>query len=185
MRGVIANTKGCAHVQVRHEVGSVRSGRRVCPRSEMSSQAKTAPMRAARKPAEPKPAALLRAPPTLPPAPEELVELGEVLVERTEVGEEMELGGFVVEDVLVVEVLVRVELTRLVLLKDPEEEEPEARLEEELEETGQLVVEPGWTEKGADCEEAPVVSRSNNPRLVPEATGTTQVNEVPVRPSQE
>lgn len=114
------------------------------------------------------------------------MELGEVLVDRTEVGEEVELGGFVVEEVLVVEVLVRVELTRLVLvlLKDPEEEEPEARLEE-LEETGQLVVEPGWTVKGADCEEAPVVSRSNSPRLVPEATGTTQVNEVPVRLSQE
>jgi len=68
-----------------------------------------------------------------------LVELGEVLVDRTEVGEEVELGGLVEEEEEeVVEVEVRVELTRLLLPEDIKEEEPEGRLE--LEEAGQLVV---------------------------------------------
>jgi len=84
--------------------------------------------------------ALLRAPPTLPPAPPVLVGLGEELEERTEVGVKVELGGFVVEEV-VVEVEVRVELTLLLLLMLTvgKEEEPEGRMTE-LEETGQLVV---------------------------------------------
>jgi hypothetical protein len=98
---------------------------------------------AAKKPAEPNPTALLRAPPTLPPAPPVLVGLGEEVLEgRTEVGVEMEVGGFVVEEVVVV-VVVRVELTMLLLLLPVGKEEvPEGRLAE-LEETGQLVVEPG------------------------------------------
>jgi hypothetical protein len=138
---------------------------------------------AAKKPAEPKPAALLRAPPTLPPAPGEVVGLGEeVLVGRTEDG--VEVGGLVMEEVVVVGVGGRLELTTL-LVPEGREEEPEGRLAELEEETGQLVVEPDWTMKGADCEEAPVESRSNKPRLVPAGTGTIQVNEVPVRPSQE
>jgi hypothetical protein len=76
----------------------------------------------------------------LPPAPPVLVGLGEEVVEeRTEVGVEMELGGLVVEEVVVV--VVRVELTRL-LLTVGKDEVPEGRLTE-LEEAGQLVVEPG------------------------------------------
>ena len=66
--------------------------------------------------------------------------LGEELVGRTTVGVEVELRGFVVEEV--VEVVVRVEVTRLLLLlllPVEREEEPEGRLAE-LEETGQLVV---------------------------------------------
>lgn len=46
-------------------------------------------------------------------------------------------------------------------------------------------LQPAKTVKGADCEEAPVLSRSNSPRLVPAETVTTQVNEVPVILSQE
>jgi len=68
------------------------------------------------------------------------VGLGEELVGRTTVGVEVELRGFVVEEV--VEVVVRVEVTRLLLLlllPVEREEEPEGRLAE-LEETGQLVV---------------------------------------------
>jgi hypothetical protein len=71
-----------------------------------------------------------------------LVGLGEVVVEeRTVVGVEVELGGLVVEEVVVV-VVVRVELTLLLLLLTVDKvEEPEGRLTE-LEEAGQLVVEP-------------------------------------------
>ena len=65
------------------------------------------------------------------------------MLERTVVGEGVELGGFVVEDV-VVELVVRVEVTRLLLLllllTVGKEEEPEGRLVELEEEAGQLVV---------------------------------------------
>ena len=63
-----------------------------------------------------------------------------MLEERTEVGVEVELGGFVVEEVVVV-VVVRVEVTRLLLLllTVGREELPEGRLTE-LEEAGQSVV---------------------------------------------
>lgn len=73
----------------------------------------------------------------------ELVGPGEEVLERTVVGEGVELGGFVVEDV-VVELVVRVEVTRLLLLllllTVGKEEEPEGRLVELEEEAGQLVV---------------------------------------------
>ena len=39
--------------------------------------------------------------------------------------------------------------------------------------------------KGADWEVAPVWSRSSSPRLVPEGSVTSQVNEVPFKPDQE
>ena len=48
-----------------------------------------------------------------------------------------------------------------------------------------LRLQPAWIVKGADCEVAPVVSRSKSPMLVPEEMVTTQVNEVPVRFSQD
>jgi len=46
-------------------------------------------------------------------------------------------------------------------------------------------LQPGWTVKEGDCEVAPVVSRSKSERLWPAGMVTSQVNEVPVRLSQE
>jgi hypothetical protein len=125
------------------------------------------------------------APPEVPPVG---VGVGEEVLEgRTEEG--VEVGGFVVVVVITVEevvilVVVVVGVTEETVELPEREEEPEGETTE-LEEAGQSVDEPGWTVKGADCEEAPVLSRSNSPRLVPAETGTTQVNEVPVRLSQE
>ena len=48
-----------------------------------------------------------------------------------------------------------------------------------------LRLQPAWTVKGADCEVAPVVSRSKSPILWPEEMVTIQVNEVPVKLSQD
>jgi len=153
-------------------------------------QAKTAPTRAAKSPAEPNLTALLRAPPVLPVEVEE----GEVEVPvdvRTEEGLVVEDGGLVVV-VPVVEVVVRMRDDRelpevkelLLLLPGSVEREEPAGVVTELEEFEQSVV-PDCTVKGADCEVAPVWSRSNSPRDWPAETVTTQVNEVPVRPLQE
>lgn len=68
----------------------------------------------------------------------ELVGPGEEVVEeRTEVGVEVEVGGFVVEEVVLV-VVVRVEVTRLLplLLTVGKEEVPEGRLAELEEQVG-------------------------------------------------
>ena len=61
----------------------------------------------------------------------------EVVEERTEVGVEVEVGGFVVEEVVLV-VVVRVEVTRLLplLLTVGKEEVPEGRLAELEEQVG-------------------------------------------------
>jgi len=113
----------------------------------------------------------------------------EVDEDLTEETEETEERGLVVVVVGVVGVVVGVreemELTEIRELLLPETVEgvtPELVPEEDV---GQSVVEPAFTVKAADCEVAPVVSRSNNPILVPAAISTTQVNEVPVRLSQE
>jgi len=49
----------------------------------------------------------------------------------------------------------------------------------------EIRLQPAWTVKGADCEVAPLVSRSKSPRFWPAETVTIQVNELPVRLSQE
>jgi len=108
-----------------------------------------------------------------------------VVVEvRTEVGLER---GLVVVVVVVGVVVVNVRggvevlLPGNVEMEEPEEPEGEPPVSEEAEQS----VVPTWTVKGADCELAPVVSRINSPKLWPAETVTIQVNDEPVRLSQE
>lgn len=111
----------------------------------------------------------------------------EVLEGRTEEG--VEERGLVAE-VVVVGITVGVVVVGRVCEEVPlpgtverEEPEPEEVLTT-LEEAEQSVV-PTWTGKGADCEVAPVLSRSKSPRFWPAATVTTHVKDVPVKLSQE
>jgi len=122
-----------------------------------SFQAKIAPTRAAKSPAEAKLTVLTRTPPLI--LPEELPGEGEgELDERSEEELrseelEMEVGGF---EVVVMGVVVDVlegrededEEFKELLLRSEEMEEEGGRLVE-LEEFEQVVV-PGWTVKGAD-----------------------------------
>jgi len=101
------------------------------------------------------------------------------------VGLEREEGGFVEEVWVVAGVEEGVDTDKELLLPGTVEREVPAGELPMFEEAEQVVDVPAWTWKGAVCTVLPVESRREMSRLVPAATVTTQVNEVPVRLSQE